>query len=156
MQALNIEYDASFFDTDPYEPMPGGTMSIWPFFIGRFVELPYTLAQDHTLMVILGEQTPRLWIEKVNFIEQYHGMVLLNTHPDYLCQPGHESLYREFLQEMKARNGYWHALPRDVARWWRARHQAAAIADLPGSSLFYLQRTENGVKCVPQLAGELT
>jgi hypothetical protein len=78
--------------------MPGGTMSIWPFFIGRFVELPYTLAQDHTLMVILGEQTPRLWIEKVNFIEQYHGMVLLNTHPDYLCQPSHLAIYREFLQ----------------------------------------------------------
>lgn len=150
MQVLEIEYDSSFFDTDIYEPMPGGTMSIWPFFIGRFVELPYTLAQDHTLMVILGEQTPRLWIEKVNFIEQYHGMVLLNTHPDYLCQPSHLAIYREFLQEMKARRGYWHALPRDVALWWRARHQAMTITDLPGSSLFYLIRTENGVKCEPK------
>ena len=156
MQALEIEYDASFFDTDPYEPMPGGTMSIWPFFIGRFVELPYTLAQDHTLMVILGEQTPRIWIEKVNFIEQHHGMALLNTHPDYLCQPAHLAIYREFLQQMQARSGYWHALPRDVARWWRARHQAMAIADLPGSSLSYLIRSENGVKCEPKQTGELT
>ena len=31
MQALEIEYDLSFFDTDPCEPIPGGTMSIWPF-----------------------------------------------------------------------------------------------------------------------------
>jgi hypothetical protein len=51
---------------------------------------------------------------------------------------------------MKARSGYWHALPRDVARWWRARHQAMAVTDLPGSSLFYLIRTENGVKCEPK------
>ncbi len=36
MQALNIDYDLSFFDTDPYEPMAGGSMSIWPYFIGRF------------------------------------------------------------------------------------------------------------------------
>jgi hypothetical protein len=28
LQALAVEYDLSFFDTDPYEPMPGGTMSI--------------------------------------------------------------------------------------------------------------------------------
>ena len=69
MQALEVEYDSSFFDTDPYEPMPGGTMSIWPFFLGHFVELPYTLVQDHTLSVILGERTPRLWLDKVDFIE---------------------------------------------------------------------------------------
>ncbi len=37
MQALDILYDSSFFDTDPYEPIPGGVMSIWPFLleIGR-------------------------------------------------------------------------------------------------------------------------
>ena len=45
MRHLEIEYDLSFFDTDPFEPIPGGTMSIWPFFIGHFVELPYTLAR---------------------------------------------------------------------------------------------------------------
>ena len=33
LQKLNIDYDLSFFDTDPYEPMPGGTMSIWPFIL---------------------------------------------------------------------------------------------------------------------------
>lgn len=28
MQSLDIEYDLSFFDTDPYEPMAGGSMSM--------------------------------------------------------------------------------------------------------------------------------
>jgi hypothetical protein len=121
MQALQIEYDLSFFDTDPYEPMPGGTMSIWPFILGRFVELPYTLAQDCTLTVVLGETTPRLWLQKVDFIERYCGMVLVNTHPDYLSDPLTWKIYSDFLQAMRRRGGYWHALPRDVARWWRAR-----------------------------------
>jgi len=129
MQALEVEYDLSFFDTDPYEPMPGGTMSIWPFMVGRFVELPYTLAQDHTLTAVLGETTPRLWLEKVDFIERYHGMALINAHPDYLSGAATRQVYTEFLAAMRARGGYWHALPRDVARWWRARADYGGFAD---------------------------
>ena len=60
MQILNIEYDLSFFDTDPFEPMPGGCMTIWPFTLGHFIELPYTLVQDSTLGYVLGETTPDL------------------------------------------------------------------------------------------------
>src|SRR5207253_9314551 len=82
LQALDIEYDASCFDADPYEPMPGGTMSIWPFFCGRFVELPYTLVQDHTLFAILGERTPRAWLDKLRFVAEWGGMALVNVHPD--------------------------------------------------------------------------
>jgi hypothetical protein len=118
---LNIEYDSSFFDTDPFEPIPGGTMSIWPFFLGHFVELPYTLVQDHTLTIILRETTPRIWLDKVEFIKRYRGMALLNTHPDYLKDRDTLKIYADFLYRMKNSEGYWHALPRDVARWWRAR-----------------------------------
>lgn len=121
MQTLEIEYDLSFFDTDPFEPMPGGVMSVHPFFIGRFIELPYTLAQDHTLTAVLGESTPRLWLEKVDRIETYHGMALVNVHPDYLRTSANFNLYADFLQTMKNHQGYWHALPRDVAAWWRHR-----------------------------------
>ena len=134
MQALDIEYDLSFFDTDPYEPIPGGTMSIWPFEIGRFVELPYTLVQDYTLTAVLGETTPRIWLEKVDFIETYWGLALVNSHPDYLKDPANWRLYEQFLQAMRRRAGpYWHALPREVARWWRGRRQAASLELLPGA-----------------------
>ncbi|HLZ60631.1 MAG TPA: hypothetical protein VKR06_27105, partial [Ktedonosporobacter sp.] len=126
LQALDVEYDLSFFDTDPYEPQPGGVRSIWPFLLGAFVELPYTLAQDHTLMVILGERTPRLWLEKVDFIERWRGMALVNTHPDYLQAPGGLALYERFLHALKEREQCWHALPREVARWWRKRTQFQA------------------------------
>ena len=133
MQALEIEYDLSFFDSDPYEPIPGGTMSIWPFEIGRFIELPYTLAQDYTLTRVIGEKTPRIWLQKVDFIEKHCGMVLVNTHPDYLVDVGTWNVYAEFLQAMKSREGYWHALPRDVARWWYARSRTPDGASLPGA-----------------------
>lgn len=143
MQALEIEYDLSSFDTDPYEPMPGGTMSIWPFALGRFVELPYTLAQDCTLTTVLGETTPRLWLQKVGFIEQYYGMVLVNTHPDYLKDGATWRVYLDFLRAMKEREGYWHALPREVARWWRGR--AEGDSSLAGMVQGRVELTTEGV-----------
>jgi peptidoglycan/xylan/chitin deacetylase (PgdA/CDA1 family) len=128
MQALNIDYDLSFFDTDPYEPIPGGAMSIWPFMIGHFVELPYTLVQDCTLFNVLGQanalSSPRLvdiWLKKVDFLEQYCGMALLNAHPDYLYVDDNLEIYKAFLQAMLARGGYWLALPHQVSNWWRER-----------------------------------
>ena len=122
LQELQIEYDLSFFDTDPYQSMPGGCMSIWPFFIGHFVELPYTLAQDCTTCYVLGEKTPRLWLEKLAFIEKYCGMALLNTHPDYLLESKIWNLYVAFLNALTERENQWHALPNEAASWWRKRH----------------------------------
>ena len=43
MQALDIDHDGSCFDIDPFQAMPGGVGGVWPFFAGKFVELPYTL-----------------------------------------------------------------------------------------------------------------
>jgi hypothetical protein len=121
MQALEIEYDLSFFDTDPFEPIPGGSMSIWPFYIGHFIELPYTLVQDYTLTSVLGQNSPRIWLEKVDFIEKFHGMALVNTHPDYLKSQSTMDVYLDFLKAMKMRKSYWQALPGEIARWWKFR-----------------------------------
>jgi len=132
MQALDIEYDLSFFDTDPYEPIPGGTMSIWPFMIGHFVELPYTLVQDHTLIKVLQESTPAIWLRKLPFLRRYHGLALVGTHPDYLMDTTTWQVYADFLKAMRAQGDFWHALPRDIARWWRARSAAESVAGLAG------------------------
>jgi hypothetical protein len=89
--------------------------------MGHFVELPYTLVQDHTLTRTLKQQTPRLWLEKVALIRQYCGMALVNTHPDYLMDATCWNVYEKFLYEMRNTGGFWHALPCEVARWWRTR-----------------------------------
>ena len=151
LQSLSVEYDLSFFDTDPYEPMPGGTMSIWPFSLGSFVELPYTLVQDHTLLTVLEARSPQIWLDKVDFIEYWQGMALLNVHPDYLRAPENFAIYERFLQVMKERENYWHALPREVARWWKLRKEfqpqqrngAWDLSSLPGATLARLAATSS-------------
>jgi hypothetical protein len=150
MQLLEIEYDSSFFDTDPYEPMPGGTMSIWPFTIGRFVELPYTLVQDYTLTTVLKEKTPHIWLKKIDFIRDHCGMALLNTHPDYLKAPDVWRVYVNFLEDMIKMNDCWHALPRDVARWWQARAAVESLESLPGAVLSETRMFERSLIIEPQ------
>lgn len=145
LQELDIEYDMSFFDTDPYEPIPGGTMSIWPFLMGKFVELPYTLVQDHTLVYLLGEKTARVWRDKARFIRKNFGMMLLNAHPDYLLKSEAWDIYSEFLRFVAEIDDVWHALPREVAAWWRLRNSASHFDALPRATLGEVRLTSGGV-----------
>jgi GNAT superfamily N-acetyltransferase len=129
MQQLDMEYDSSFFDTDPFEPMPGGVMSIWPFRIGRFLELPYTLPQDCTLFNVLGKESIAIWQEKIAFIKKFNGMALMLVHPDYSGKGIARQYYEDFLKEIRDREDYWHALPLDVASWWRTRAAPGELID---------------------------
>jgi peptidoglycan/xylan/chitin deacetylase (PgdA/CDA1 family) len=121
MPELGCLYDTSFPDSDPFEPQPGGCCSIFPFFIQDLVELPITLVQDHTLFEILRERSVRRWIEKSDWIIENHGLVNLLVHPDYLLTQDRLDLYDAFLGYLARQSGGWHALPRDVARWWKER-----------------------------------
>ncbi len=134
LQSLEIEHDSSCFDIDPFQAAPGGVGSIWPFIAGRFVELPYTLPQDHTLFVALGERDERIWKDKLDFIIRHHGMAMMLTHPDYLTGPRESEIYVRFLEYVKNLDNFWHATPMDVARWWREREQAGVFALQPSSS----------------------
>jgi len=135
IQDLNIEYDASTFDTDPFEPYSGGVGTIFPFWVDGhadrrgYVELPYTLPQDHTLFVIMKHKNISIWKKKLDWIAEKGGMALLNTHPDYMNFDGRPlsleqypfRFYEEFLEHVwvSYENQYWHALPREVAEFWR-------------------------------------
>lgn len=154
MQSLALEYDLSFFDTDPYEPIPGGTMSLWPFQLGRFCELPYTLPQDHTLTAVLGETTRRLWLTKVDLIQRYGGMALVNSHPDYLVSRTMRQVYEGFLEAMSRRADAWNAPPAAVARWWRARATAPSLAELPGGALSAVESSGVRWAVCPSAAGQ--
>lgn len=131
---LPVDYDATIPMSDPYEPQPGGACTVWPFFIGSVVELPYTLPQDHTLFTLIGERSPSVWVEQVRRLKCSAGLVQCLSHPDpgYLGDRRKETLYCDFLDMLREEPGIWHALPRDVARWWRARSNNQS---LPGLSL---------------------
>jgi hypothetical protein len=121
MEAMRFEYDSSFPDTDPYEPQPGGCCSVWPYFLGRMVELPLTMPQDHTLFEILGHGDLGLWKTKVDWLADAGGLILINVHPDYMMSEVRMREYERFLVWMWERDSVWHAHPKDVAQWWRDR-----------------------------------
>jgi len=137
MENMPFEYDSSFPDTDPYEPQPGGCLSIFPFFMGNLVELPITLAQDYTLFEILRHKDISIWKEKIDWIEKMNGMALVIVHPDYIRRGGGKGkesgypieYYEELLQYVKNKDHCWHALPREVARWWRRREASEIRPD---------------------------
>jgi hypothetical protein len=127
---LDIEYDSSTFDTDPFEPQPDGSNTIFPFWVpkpggGGYVELPYTLPQDSTLFLLLGETSPDMWVHKLDWIAMHGGMALLDVHPDYLRFSGETSsrrtyaadFYQDFLEYVRQRYGHclWNPLPRKLA-----------------------------------------
>jgi peptidoglycan/xylan/chitin deacetylase (PgdA/CDA1 family) len=120
LQQLDILYDASCFDYDPYQPFPGGTGSIWPFVAGKFIELPYTIPQDHTLFYVLGEKDISIWKRKTAWLVQNCGMILTLTHPDYLLEKDHLKHYDEYLGYLSGINNSWHCLPREMAEWYRS------------------------------------
>src|SRR3989441_1908760 len=128
---LNILYDASTFDTDPVEPQPDGMNTIFPFRVSQnghsgYVELPYTLPQDSTLFLVLGETSVDTWVRKLDWVAQHGGLALVIVHPDYMNFNGRRSpseyraqLYQDFLEYVtnRYRSKGWFALPRDVAKY---------------------------------------
>jgi len=118
---LGFDFDSSFSDSDIFEPQPGGTCSIFPFFLGDMVELPYTLPQDHTLIHLLGREPLPIWVRKVEWIASMGGMILTLTHPDYSGEGAHLADYEELLKRLATIERSWRALPSEVAAWWRRR-----------------------------------
>ena len=111
LHRLDIQYESSTFDTDPFEPQPDGTGTIYPYWVttpcsevpfktagagqgrasvttagarGGYVEIPYTLPQDSTLFLVLRHSTPEVWMRKLDWIVENGGMALVNVHPDYI------------------------------------------------------------------------
>lgn len=130
---LNIEYDSSTFDTDPFEPQATGAGTIFPFWVSGpapdslttanhyqpptentagYVELPYTLPQDSTLFLVLREKTPAIWLHKLDWVASNGGMALVNVHPDYVRFEDEPvsprtfpvAFYRQLLEHVRSRH----------------------------------------------------
>jgi peptidoglycan/xylan/chitin deacetylase (PgdA/CDA1 family) len=121
MPDLGCSYDSSFHDTDPFDAQPGGCCSIVPYFLGDLVELPITLPHDFTLFELLQAPDIEVWKLKAAWIGDHGGLVNVLVHPDYTRTPERLERYDELLGFLAGLPGGWHALPRDVAAWWRRR-----------------------------------
>jgi len=134
MHHLDILYDTSTFDVDPFEPQPDGMTTIFPLVIEcpvsgkRYVELPYTLPQDFMLFVIMRNKNTDIWKKKLDWIAAKGGMAMVITHPDYMNLEGKRlaideyraELYGDFLAYVNHKYGnlFWHALPSEIAEYW--------------------------------------
>jgi hypothetical protein len=133
MPRLGFDYDSSYTDTDPYEPQPGGCCTYLPYFNENMVELPITLPQDHTMFAILQHADGETWLRKARHIRDRGGMVLVLTHPDYAHEDQRiTDSYRALLEEFRGDETLWHALPREVAAWWRDRAASSLRRDGSG------------------------
>ncbi len=134
---LDIDYDVSTYDMDPFEPQPCAIGRIFPFCFNpsqhdrsAFVELPYTLVQDFTVYILMGEKNNSIWKAKLDWIAEKGGMALIKTHPDYMSfSAGDQRMdrypaefYTDFLDYVLSRYGdeVWIAQPSEVARYWRS------------------------------------
>jgi len=147
---LDIQYDCSTFDTDPFEPQADGVGTIFPFWVPGippkkgYLELPYTLPQDFTLFCLMGNKGIDIWKQKLDWIVERGGMALLIVHPDYVNfdtdnpSPGEypARYYEEFLSYVKTRfaGKYWNVLPREITRFWVEKYGKAG------------RSTETGIK----------
>ena len=155
LHELDIRYDASTFDTDPFEPQPEGYHTIFPLWIPRsdlssrksnslnshsptlhpsrdgYVELPYTLPQDSTLFLLLREETPDIWFRKLDWIAEHGGMALLITHPDYMSMNGADPKAGEYPVE----------LYKQLLGYIQDRYSGAYWLALPREVAAYAQQT---------------
>ena len=153
---LNIRYDASTFDTDPFEPQPDGSHTIFPFWVpppsgdpkdadaipakNGYVELSYTLAQDSTLFLLLGEQTAEVWIKKLDWVASQGGMALVNIHPDYIdfSDGGRGSAdkysvarVRELLEHVSSKyaDRCWNPCAKELAEWYVGANPPSPLSE---------------------------
>ncbi len=133
---LDIDYDSSTFDTDPFEPQPDAICTIFPVWLidqernhrQGYVELPRTLPEDLTLFVLMKQNSIDIWKQKLNWIAEKGGLALINTHPDYMYfGSGRRRIdeypaehYRSFMSYVVTtyKDSCWYALPKEVAHFW--------------------------------------
>ena len=127
---LDVSYDMSVPNVAHLEPQRGGCCTVFPYFVGKILELPLTTTQDYSLFHILGDYTTSLWQKQAELILGRHGLMSFIAHPDYLVEARARRVYVDllsYLDRLRHERGVWIALPSDVDRWWRNRSQMELV-----------------------------
>lgn len=129
--AYEFSYDMSVPNVAHLEPKRGGCCTVFPFFVGKILELPLTTSQDYSIFHILNDYSIGLWKKQVDLIRQRNGLMSFLAHPDYLTTSRSRKVYQlllDYMQEMAAWERTWVVLPGDLDRWWRARSQMKLVS----------------------------
>ena len=124
--AYEFSYDMSVPNVAHLEPQRGGCCTVFPYFVGKILEIPLTTCQDYSLFQILNDYSIDLWKRQMALIQKRNGLISFITHPDYLIAPQARRVYESLLAHLRQvveQDKIWMALPGEVDRWWRARNQ---------------------------------
>jgi hypothetical protein len=128
--ALDFSFDMSIPNVAHLDPQQGGCCTVMPYFIGDVLELPVTTTQDYTLFHLLNEHSIDLWKKQTELILDKNGLASFIVHPDYVIEREPKRVYEEllgYLQDLRARERVWFALPAEIDRWWRARSKMSVV-----------------------------
>jgi len=133
--ALDFVYDMSVPNSAPLDPQRGGCCTVMPYFIGDLVELPLTTIQDYSLFHVLGTYEMEIWERQIKSVLSHYGLLSFLVHPDYVIESGAQDAYRRLLERLRscaAQYDCWLPLPREVARWWKQRHEMKLVKSSAG------------------------
>jgi peptidoglycan/xylan/chitin deacetylase (PgdA/CDA1 family) len=127
---LNFSYDMSVPNVAHLDPQSGGCCTLFPYYIGKTLEIPVTTTQDYSLFHIIGQYNLDLWKTQSNLILQKNGLMNFIIHPDYIVNARPQRTYRDllaYLAQLRDERNVWIPLPHEVDEWWRARGQMQLV-----------------------------
>jgi hypothetical protein len=134
-EALDFVYDMSVPNSAPLDPQRGGCCTVMPYFVGDLLELPLTTTQDYSLFHVLGRYDMEVWERQIKTIVSHHGLLSFLVHPDYVINSSAQDAYRRLLERLRgcaAQHDCWLTLPREVAQWWKQRHEMKLVKSSAG------------------------
>jgi hypothetical protein len=137
-ESFEFAYDMSVPNVAHLDPQHGGCCTIFPYFLGKILEMPVTAIQDYSLFHVLGSYSIDMWRTQMSEIVAHHGLVNVITHPDYLIEKRARQTYKELLQymsDLRANESAWIATPREVNDWWRQRSKMKLVWQGEGWSI---------------------
>jgi hypothetical protein len=128
--AYEFSYDMSMPNVAHLEPQRGGCCTVFPYFVGKILEIPLTTCQDYSLFQILNDYSIDLWKQQIALIRKRNGLISFIAHPDYLMNSQARRVYElllGYLRQIVEHDKVWMALPGEVDQWWRARSQMKLV-----------------------------
>jgi hypothetical protein len=128
--AYEFSYDMSMPNVAHLDPQRGGCCTVFPYFVGKILEIPLTTCQDYSLFQILNDYSIDLWKTQIAMLQKRNGLISFIAHPDYLIDSRPREVYESllsYLQQIVEREKIWMALPGEVNTWWRARSEMRIV-----------------------------
>jgi hypothetical protein len=128
--SLDFSYDMSVPNSGRLEVQRGGCCTVFPYFIGKVLEIPLTTVQDYSLFHILTSLSIDLWNQQMELILENNGLVSFLSHPDYLVNCSNRRVYIDLLlrlRHLRETRQVWMPLPREVDQWWRRRSRMRLV-----------------------------